>query len=491
MEALRHWEEEHPDRCVRTLDDGSFFGFTEVAQGYLGRFTRFLLIPAVRDAQQDGTEGRGSPITALMDLVVRSALARRAELVEFKQEVENRYREIMNPEGMPELNALEQRLRSSLQTFVPGSGLSVVWQPSANFSLPMPQADVKLIEHDYASPVANAGHGLQRAFVLSILQNLALAEIQSSATSSEAENAPPLPSLVLAIEEPELYQHPNRQRHLAKVLRDLAEGSIPGAVRKTQILYATHSPFFVSIDSFHQVRVLRKVCAAEGKPKVTQVVHFSGDSAAEELHRAEDDPKPPGYTWHTLQARLQAVMTTEMAEGFFADVAVLVEGEEDRAALLAAAARKGYHLEADGIAIIPCDGKTNLDKPLVIFRGFGIATYVIWDGDAGTNGAEPVHNRRLLRLLGEPVVDWPQTTVRATFACFHKTLHDEIKDALDGDCYDTLMKECEQEFAIPKRKHAIKNPAVVRRLLDLAAEHGKPVQILEEIVDAIMRRKQA
>ena len=34
------------------------------------------------------------------------------------------------------------------------------------------------------------------------------------------------PDLVLAIEEPELYQHPSRQRHIAKILLQL-QGKIP------------------------------------------------------------------------------------------------------------------------------------------------------------------------------------------------------------------------------------------------------------------------
>ncbi len=57
-----------------------------------------------------------------------------------------------------------------------------------------------------------------------------------------------LPNLVLAIEEPELYQHPSRQRHLASVLLNLAEGALPGVAKNTQVIYTTHSPLFVGLD---------------------------------------------------------------------------------------------------------------------------------------------------------------------------------------------------------------------------------------------------
>lgn len=80
FEELEKWEAAHPDQCIRHRDDGQFFGFTEVARGYLGRFSRLILIPAVREAREDATEGKGSPITEIMDLVVRSTLAYRGDL---------------------------------------------------------------------------------------------------------------------------------------------------------------------------------------------------------------------------------------------------------------------------------------------------------------------------------------------------------------------------------------------------------------------------
>ena len=49
---MRNWEEQHPEHCVRIRDDGQFFGFTQVAQGYLGQHTKFIYVPAVRDASQ-------------------------------------------------------------------------------------------------------------------------------------------------------------------------------------------------------------------------------------------------------------------------------------------------------------------------------------------------------------------------------------------------------------------------------------------------------
>jgi len=78
--ALKSWEAANPAECTRTRDDGQFFGFEEVAQGYLGRFTKFLFVPAVRQASDDASEGKNSVFSLLMDLVVRSVLAKRDDL---------------------------------------------------------------------------------------------------------------------------------------------------------------------------------------------------------------------------------------------------------------------------------------------------------------------------------------------------------------------------------------------------------------------------
>ena len=243
-ENLRQWEESHPEQCTPQRDDGQFFGFKEVAQGYLGKFTRFLFIPAVRDASDDSAEGRGSVLTELMDVVVRSALATNDALIKFKKETQERYVEIIDPAGRAELTTLADNMTATLKTFVPDSNVKVAlrWLPSPEINIPMPQADVKLIEDGYSSAVARTGHGLQRAFILTILQHLALAQTASAIVTNpeeqgQATQEPRLPDLVLAIEEPELYQHPNRQRHLAKILLQLASGKIPGVAGKTALAH--------------------------------------------------------------------------------------------------------------------------------------------------------------------------------------------------------------------------------------------------------------
>lgn len=488
---LRGWEAANPASCTRQRDDGQFFGFKEVAQGYLGRFTRFLFIPAVRDASDDTSEGRGSVLTSLMDLVVRSVIANREDLLKLKEETQNKYKEILDPSRLAELTTLQNQLTSTLNKFVPDAKVQLQWLPLSDINMPLPQADVKLMEDGYTSAVSRTGHGLQRAFILTMLQHLALAQSASAATtqaqSTQEQAAPaatPLPNLVLAIEEPELYQHPSRQRHLASILQQLATGKTPGVAEKTQVIYATHSPLFVGIDRIEQIRLLRKHSNGADKPKVTRIVQTTYEKVAEEIWNADGQPAPR-YTASTLIPRLKTIMTPWMSEGFFSDAAILVEGEDDRAAMLGAALLRGIDLESKGLSIIPCGGKTSIDRPAVIFRQLGIPVYIMWDSDKGARDSDPKDNHRLLRLLSQQVVDWP-SAVQDSYACFETNLEQVIENEIGAATFTKLLSDCQADFAIPKKKHAIKNPIVIATVLNEARKQGKQFPTLDSIIDKLV-----
>lgn len=486
--ALADWERQHPEKCSRMRDDGQFFGFTQVGQGYLGKYTKFLRVPAVRDAQEDATEKRGASVTEIMDLVVRSSLKNRKDLADFRQETQTRYRELLEPERLHELTSLQEDLSNTLCSYAPESGVSLQWSALSDISIPMPQVQIKLVEDGYESEVERTGHGLQRAFIVTLLQHLVAAresatemeEGISSETPFQGAAEPDLPSLVLAIEEPELYQHPSRQRHLASVLLALSEGSIPGVARQTQVVYTTHSPLFVGLDRFSQIRVLRKVHREDGKPKVTRLKRADMSAVADELGKASGVQKS-GYTAESLQPRLQAIMTPWVNEGFFADTVVLVEGEGDRAAILGMAKALDLDFDGEGIVVVPCSGKNSLDRPLTIFRQLDIPVYVVWDGDYGKQ-AKP-NNGSLLRLLGKPEEDWPEY-VAGDSACFKVNLEKTLESELGKEFFDQAL-ENERELNKMNKDQVLKNAEVIRRILGKADSDGLSCPSLKGIVEKI------
>lgn len=489
QQELAKWEAAHQESCMRLLDDGQFFGFTEVARGYLGASTQFIPIPAVRDASEDSEEGKDSTITQLMDILVRNVVASRPELGAFQEEVKRRYNELIEPATAEGLRDLSRRLTETLRSFVRDSSVDIGWLPAAQLQLPMPRARVSLVEDGYAAAVSRTGHGLQRAFILTMLQHLTVvrnSENPAPVADAAAQPTGPaaLPNLILGIEEPELYQHPSRQRHFARVLYDLAAGAIPGVAESTQVLYTTHSPMFVGIDRFDQVRLVRKVQVDNRAPKQTRVVQTTLDAVADALWAAEGAPAQR-FTAATLRPRLDAVMTPWVNEGFFADRAVLVEGEEDRAALLGTAELMAIDLESRGITVIPCMGKCNLDRPAVIFRQLGIPVYVVWDSDFGDGDADPRVNHRLLRLQARNVEDWPEF-VGEDCACFKRTLGDTLKEELGVEDYSRWLKEEKEATGIRQNKEAEKRPLVILHILQKAKAVGKAAPTLIAIVQLIL-----
>ena len=270
-------------------DDGQFFGFKQVGHSYLSRFTHWIHVPAVREASNDATEHKGSTVTELMDIVVRRTLTNRPEVEAFKNRMRTEYKDVMAPKNLEELSTLQTDLSKTLQLYVPDAEVQLQWSELAELSIPAPQAAIKLLEDDYASRVESAGHGVQRALIISMLQHLNTVRSSAETGVTASSEHSPLPNLVLTIEEPELYQHPSRQRYFAEVLMKSATSIEPVLGGSMQVIYTTHSPLFVGLDRFNHTRALRKTRQVNGQPKVTALKKADMDSVARELQDAQLD----------------------------------------------------------------------------------------------------------------------------------------------------------------------------------------------------------
>jgi len=491
LEALKDWEQAHLSQCSRGRDDGQFFGFTGVAQGYLGEFTKLIYVPAVRDAASDADEGKDSPVKEIVDLVVRNSLAAHKKILELKAETKRKYDEIVEPKNLVGLQNLQEQLNQTLSSYVLDAKVELDWLPSADVQLALPKTNVTLSEDGYPCTVSRTGHGLQRAFILTMLQHLAVTtppeEQEEQVEASSGEGPAPIEvreqsDLILCIEEPEVYQHPNRQRHFSTLLHKLASGSIEGVARKTQVIYSTHSPMFVGLDRFDQVRLFRKVVDEPEKPKCTKLAEATMKQIAEQLWYLCGKPEPE-FTAETLIPRLQPIMTPWMNEGFFANVVVLVEGEDDLAAIQGVAKSRGVSLDERGISVIPCIGKNNLDRPALIFKALGIPTYLVWDSDSGKE--DPKTNRLLLRLVGAAEEDYP-SRVEDSFACFEVKLETTLKAELGEELFDGIVKEVQLEFEAGSTGDCLKRPSLFSELIRRAKTKGGSSKSLEAVLDKIM-----
>jgi len=237
IEYLHSYEDTHSELAVLIPSEDSFYGFTRGANK-LERFVQWVYIPAVKDATEEGSEGKNTALGKLLARTVRSKVNFGEEIKNIRLKAQDDYARLI-AENQTQLDDLSTSLKDRLAEWShPDTNMKVTWQQDLEKSIKIEEPIAKILAGEglFEGNLARFGHGLQRSFLLALLQELA----------SGGDNSQPL--LILACEEPELYQHPPQARHLATVLKKLSESN-------TQVILCTHSPYFISGEDFSCVRL--------------------------------------------------------------------------------------------------------------------------------------------------------------------------------------------------------------------------------------------
>jgi putative ATP-dependent endonuclease of the OLD family len=177
----------------------------------------------------------------------------------------------------------------------------------------------------------------------------------------ESPDDPSLPGYLLLIDEPENALHPMAARAAQRHLYRLAESP------DWQVLTTTHSPYFVNPFEDHTTIVrLERIGADEEGPIAPRT--YRSDSIS-----FEGDEKQ----------RLQALQHIDpsLAEVFFGSYPVLVEGDTEHAAFVAAIVEKQQEL-MDRATIIRARGKAILVPLIKVLRHFKIDFGIVHDCDS-------------------------------------------------------------------------------------------------------------
>lgn len=516
--AMNAYEAAHPEQMQWVDKEEQFFGPKNIGGGKLDKYTKFVRVPAVRDVMVDMADKRGSPLFQLLDMLVMRRINARADVRQLKIEFGERIRSVYRSENLTELAELANGITSTLQILVPNSRLNLRWAEAKIPEIPNPAYYSELEEDEFAGAIDRKGHGLQRALIFSLLQHLAVASPVEVTTDDNAEvNNPditpitavsvngisgkpseveigrsisneaiyPEPDLILAIDEPELYQHPLRSRHLASVLRKMTQEPQLALGVRNQVIYTTHSPYFVDLGYFNQLRIVRK-CKNEGLAPCASASQYQLFEASQEMARITGK-KPEDFTADTFYVRTYPVMTVAVNEGFFADVVVLVEGLTEVAVLSRVAEIINAPWLVKGVAIIPVDGKNNIDRAAVIFRGLCIPTYIVFDGDVRHKGKKDENkevktNRSLLALVGVEPEDFPKDGAYPIHACFEDELETYIQSCIGEDEFRNLRDEIADKFGYDRPNEVLKNFDVCSEFVSRIYVQGKRLPLIEEIV---------
>ena len=497
---MTEYEANHPEFMEPIEREEQFFGPRNIGGGKLDKFTKYVLVPAVREAS-DEVSGKKGAIYQILDMIVLRKIDAREDVQKFKSEFEERVKKLYSSENLTELPELGNSISQTLEKFAPGSRLNLGWDEVKPPEVPLPAARATLVEDSFEGEITRKGHGLQRALIVTLLQHLAMTipveptgeeSDEKEISISEPESLETLrgPDLILAIEEPELYLHPSRCRYLANLLLQLAERPGVGLGATNQIIYTSHSPYFVDLHRFDQIRMVRKVPSPDSLVPQSIVTRFSLNQAAEEIAKVcnanHDD-----FTRDSFRARAMPVMNTIVNEGFFADVVVVVEGLSEVGTLWKLQEIKKKDWSQLGIVVVPAGGKNNIDRPTVIFRGLSIPTFFIFDADSQLVGKgkkeEDAKNRnhRYLRLAGASIEDFPDTQVHETWAVFKENLEEILKKTLGNNAFQSIREEVASELGYDDSERVSKNIEGAARLIELIYEKKYQIPILEEIIEKV------
>jgi len=227
-QAMGDWESSNPEKLTpATTSATHLFGFSGQPR-LAGRFD-YVFVPAISDAEEQTRHARGTLLQQVMSRSLTNQHQVEERLKEIHSETTERVDGVLREEHGDKLVELSERFTGALREYVPRGSITFEPQPP-EMKMPPMQVGLRVADGEVETDVGRQGHGFQRALLMAAVQEL-----------SRAEDSGDPPALFLAIEEPELYQHPTQARHFARTLSDLPRSG-RGAI---QVGYATHNEHFV------------------------------------------------------------------------------------------------------------------------------------------------------------------------------------------------------------------------------------------------------
>ncbi|MDC9611687.1 ATP-dependent nuclease, partial [Pseudoalteromonas sp. GABNS16H] len=461
-EGLQEYEASNSTDCELIPSEDQFYGASK-GTNRLARHLQWVFVPAVKDITEESHESKPSGLGQLLDRTIRSKVDFTEKVTHLRNSLSIDYQKMLDAQQsvLDDLsNSLEMKLKDWAH---PAVTARVLWKQDSEKSIKVeePWAYIEIGERGFEGELARFGHGMQRSYLLTLLQEL---------SDIDDENSP---TLVMAIEEPELYQHPPQARYLSEVLQDLAN-------ENSQIIVCSHSPYFIPGDDFHSVRLVREF----GSPSCSNVTSLTYAELSKELTEAgEKDVKETG-----MIAKLYPTLRPEISEMFFSRKLILVEGIEDVAYLTSYIQLMGKlsDFRRSGYNIIPVGGKNELLKPLAIAKLLNIEVFVVCDADTNKTREGEVNkhkkdNAAILHLLGhDKSENWPEADIKKFNLRMWKT---NITDTVGPEFGENWKTHEDQAAAYYGNAGGLKkNPLAVSRALESAWNEGLKSTTLPELV---------
>jgi predicted ATP-dependent endonuclease of OLD family len=467
-ETLRTFESEHQGLCALIDSEDQFFGFQ--GAGKLDPYFQWVYIPALKDAASEQEESKNTAFGKLLERTIRSRVNFSEQLAPLKEELRTKYEAVLRAQDSV-LDDVSDSLQALLQEWAhPDAKVKLSWNfdPGKSLRIEAPLARAEVGEKRFLGDIRRMGHGLQRAFIVSVLQLLA---------RSKQEEAP---TLLLGFEEPEVYQHPPQARHLAKLLEDM---------ENTQVVISTHSPYFISGKGVENIRLVRwndsADCSLVSHLTLEKLSACVGDALGER-------PAEPS----SCMATIQQIMQPSLNELYFSGRAILVEGIEDVAFMSTQIELMGKMMEfkRQGGHFIVCGGKNSMSRPLAIAKELSIPFFVVFDGDSDKNGKEDVKksnkrdNKCILKLCSVTSIDPLSSDIYFgdNVVMWGTNIRDTIRNEIGADAWDTVQQAMVELHGYGDITNKKKNEMVIVAVLQQLWENGRKSSLLEELCNRLL-----
>jgi len=407
-ESMTTWEATNTDKLVESPSDlqTNFFGFN--SNGKMSGLFDFVLVTGDLRASEEAQDAKASIIGRILERSVDRAAADE-EIKKIVEDSRAAQQKIYAEKFNDQLATIKEKLNGVVSSYSPNRSVHIV-PTEVELKAPRTTFDVSVLDGATETAVDGQGHGFQRTLLISALQVLA------ESTAADTEGV-----ICLAIEEPELFQHPTQAQAFARVLRELADDPD----KRMQVAYATHSPYFLEARHFDQIRRLAR--SADDQPVVT--VH---SATVDDLKARLDGIVTP----QVVDSQLDALTAGQVSAALFASRALVVEGTTEAAVFYGVGDRTApAKLESEGIAVVAANGKGSVALTHAVLTALGIPTYAVFDSDAGfearakakgkpqekidsERAGNVAANRRLLKYFALTEEDFPAQVVADEVAIF-------------------------------------------------------------------------
>ncbi|WP_436607396.1 AAA family ATPase [Sorangium sp. So ce1036] len=324
-------------------------------------------MPAIRETREEAdVSQRKSAVRQIVEAMFEKELANHPAIAGFHTEMARLARIFDDATKDDVVADLEREITNKLEEMFRAGGIGAKLQfdaPSLSADL---AANTRLLIRDgtVITKPEHQGHGAQRSLVLALLQLL----VKHKQSHDSARRRP----ILLLVEEPEIYMHPEMCRRMRDTLLRIARSGT------AQVVCTTHSPTFLDLADRHDgIAILRRINGNVHKTQREDDI-FHGETASQQRRRL----------------RMMLNFDPTANEVFFTNEVCLVEGDSEVAAVSAIAERLYQEKQIDinvclshrrRVAIVNCRGKWTITAFQHVLNAFNIAYRVVHDEDAVNN----------------------------------------------------------------------------------------------------------